>query len=182
MKQKLTVFNFMPSEKDVIKVKLPFGTGGESLEFAQGDQLIAETLVAGTEDVYTGELVVGVDADKKETAIIFNQGVYADEFGNRHGYVVNPSYIRYKSGEIITMVRPSKNIKLQVSADAITGTVETGKYLVPQLATAGTPDTYGLKVVASNSGYATAYKIEKADAKIEIGTAKYVTAPILRTV
>ena len=178
MKQKLTVFNIIPSEKDVIKVRLPFGTGGEKLTFAQGDQLVAEVLVAGTRDQYDGKLVTTAT---DETVIIFNQNVYKDEFGNRHGFVQNPSLIRYESGELVTAVRPSRNVKLQVSKEAITGSIVNGQYLVPQVASEANEDTFGLTVTADATGYATAYKIEKADETIEIGNAKYVQAPIVRT-
>ena len=180
MKQKLTVFNIIPSEKDVIKVRLPFATGGSKLTFAQGDQLVAETLVAGTRDEYAGKLVA--DPSTEETVIIFNQGVYKDQFGNRHGFVQDPSLIRYESGELVTAVRASKNVKLQVSKDAITGVIADGSYLVPQVATETSEDTFGLTVSATATGFATAYKIEKADETIEIGNARYIQAPIVRTV
>ena len=178
MEQKLVVFNHIPSVKDVIKVRLPYGAGNKELEFAQGDQLVAETLVLGTEDEYVGELVT---ADTQEPVIIFNQNVYKDEFGNRHGYVANPSYIRYKSGEIVTCVRPSKNIKLQLTEDTIDGTPEVGKFLVPQVATEGTVDTYRLVVSDDMTGKGVGYKIEDVNITIEIGTGKFVKAPRVRT-
>lgn len=180
MEQKLVVFNIIPSEKDVIKVRLPFGTGNKKLTFAQGDQLIAEELIPNTEDEYAGKLV---DDDTAETVIIFNQNVYKDEFGNRHGFVQNPSLIRYESGELVTAVRPSRNVKLQITEDALetTETIANGKFLVPQVAVENNPDTYGLKVAVDATGKQTAYKIEDATRTIEIGTGKFVTSPRVRT-
>ena len=183
MEQKLTVFNIIPSEKDVIKVRLPYPTNPTSpdqkLTFAQGDQLVAEVLVDGTRDVYEGKLVT--DPATEETVIIFNQDVYKDEFGNKHGFVQNPAYIRYQSGEIITAVRANKNIKLQVSEQAYTGTAVNEQFLVPQVADETNPATFGLTVAPTNTGVATSYKIEKANEKIEVGFAQFITAPMLRT-
>ena len=179
MKQKLTVFNIIPSEKDVIKVRLPFATDGKKLTFAQGDQLVAEELMEGTRDEYKGQLVT--DPTTEETVIIFNQGVYKDEFGNRHGLVQNPAFIRYESGELVTAVRASKNVKLQISKDAITGTATDKEYLIPQVAIESNPDTYGLTASATNTGVLTSYRVEKADETIEIGNARYIQAPIVRT-
>lgn len=179
MEQKLTVFNIIPNEKDVIKVKLPRDSSGNPLTFAQGDQLVAEVLVDGTRDVYDGKLVA--DPATEETVIIFNQGVYADEFGNRHGFVQNPAYIRYKSDEIVTAVRATKNVKLQISEQAYVGTAVNEQFLVPQVADETNPATFGLTVAPTNTGVATSYKIEKADEKIEVGFAQFITAPMLRT-
>lgn len=179
MKEKLTVFNIIPDEKNVIKVRLPFASTGEKLTFSQGDQLVAEELMPNTRDEYKGKLVT--DPTTEETVIIFNQGVYKDEFGNRHGFIQNPAFIRYESGELVTAVRASKNVKLQISKDAITGTATNKEYLIPQVATETNPDTFGLTASATNTGVLTSYRVENVDESIEIGNARYVQAPLVRT-
>lgn len=173
MATKICVFNMLPAEKDVIRVRLPFGGGSTVLTFSQGDQVVAETLEAGSRDVYTGALVTSVAND--EPAILVNQGVYKDEDGNRTGLVDNVGRVTYKSGEIVTCVRPSKNMPLQISFDAISGSPSVGKLLVPQLGSAG----YSLVVADSTTG-TVSYKIESVTDKIAVGNT-LVSTVLVRT-
>lgn len=158
------------NQKDVIKVKLP-ATG----TYAQGDQLVAEVLVAGTRGIYQGVAVTSATA---ETVTIINQGVYKDEFGNRHGLVANVGKITYEAGEIVTCLRQSKNVILEITTDAVSGTVAVGKFLIPQVEASGERRL----VVADAIGTATtAYKIEALSTLGGAGNTRTATV-IVRTV
>ena len=50
-----------------------------------------------------------------------------------------------------------------------------------QVATETNPDTFGLTASATNTGVLTSYRVENVDESIEIGNARYVQAPLVRT-
>lgn len=175
MATKICLFSMLPSEKDVIRVVLPFGAGSSVLTFAQGDQVVAETLVTGTRDTYQGALVVTKATE--EPAIIMNQNVYKDARGERTGNVENVGEITYKSGDIVTCVRPSKNIPLQLTYEAFSGTPVVGSYLVPQVGAT----SQQLLVATDLTGVKFGYKIEKIGEALRVGNA-FVNTVLVRTI
>lgn len=164
--------------KDVVKVRLPFASNGEVLTFHQGDQVVAETLETGSRTIYAGALVT--DATTEEPVMIINQDVYKDEYGNKHGYVVNPAKITYKSGDLIMGLRPSKNIPFMLTYDAFSQDAVVGSYLVPQVATETDSETFNLVVSATNTG-AVGYKITKIAEPVPVGQ-NIENAVLVRTI
>jgi hypothetical protein len=124
MATRICVPNILPLEKDVIKVRIPSAT-----TLYQGSLVVAESLEGTSRSVYTGSLVT--DITKDTPAIVINQGVYEDANGVRVEGYVNPGDMSYQAGDVVTAVRPEKNLIFTMSADCYTGTAVKDQYIIP---------------------------------------------------
>lgn len=149
MATKICVPVILPLEKDVIKVRVPVAT-----TLYQGSQIVAESLEnTTTRSIYVGSLVA--DITKDEPAIVINQGVYEDINGARVEGYVDPGILTYKAGDVITAVRPEKDLLFEMSADCFIGTAIKDQYLITTVA------SDQLTVSATVATAVTAYKIEQ---------------------
>ena len=115
--------------KDVLKIRLPYATDGSELTFAQGDLLKIGALEAGSRDLYESSIPTSAN---DETAIIINQDVFKDQFGKKTGDNKQIGYIRYFSGEVVTVIRPSKDVEFLLSTVSLTNPTDAavGKFVV----------------------------------------------------
>jgi len=125
MTTKICVAALLPSDKDVIKVKVPTST-----TLYQGEVVVAESLTSTSESIYTGALITEPTTDVP--AIIINQGVYEDSNGARPNGYVNPGDFSYLAGDVITAVRPAKDLLFKMTNDCFSGTAVKDKFLILQ--------------------------------------------------
>lgn len=125
MATKICVPSILPNEKNVIKVKVPAST-----TMTQGQVIVAESLSGTSRSIYTGAIVTEPTTDLP--AIIINQGVYEDTNGARVEGYVNPGDFSYKAGDVITAIRPEKDLAFEMTNDCFSGTAVKDKYLILQ--------------------------------------------------
>jgi hypothetical protein len=125
MATKICVPAIVPAEKNVIKVKVPAST-----TLYQGNVVVAESLSGTSKSIYTGAVVTEPTTDLP--AIVINQGVYEDTNGARPNGYVNPGDFSYKAAEVITAVRPEKDLLFEMTNDCFSGTPVKDQYLILQ--------------------------------------------------
>ena len=125
MSTKICVPVLIPSDREVIKVKVPAST-----TMYQGQVVVAESLSGTSQSIYTGAIVTEPTTDLP--AIVINQGVYEDANGARPNGYVNPGDFSYKAAEVITAVRPAKDLLFKMTADCFSGTAVKDKFLILQ--------------------------------------------------
>lgn len=149
MATKICVPVILPLEKNVIKVRVPVAT-----TLYQGSQIVAESLEnTTTRSIYAGSLVANITTDVP--AIVINQGVYEDANGARVEGYVDPGSYSYKAGDVITAIRPGKDLLFEMTADCYVGTAIKDEYLITTVA------SDQLTVAAAIGTAITAYKIEQ---------------------
>lgn len=162
----------------VVRVQLPYASDGSELKFYQGDMIVADVLADNARFIFKGELVTAPTTQK--AAIIINQDVYKDEFGNKTGVTANPGNNTYKSGEVVTVYRPDDDNILVIANEAINGTPVKGKYLV---APTGANTENRLVPANDATGYKVYYEVLNAadTTSIKVGY-NSVAASVVRTV
>ena len=149
MATKICVPVILPLDKDVIKVRVPSAT-----TLYQGSQIVAESLEnTTTRSIYAGSLVA--DITKDAPAIVINQGVYENADGARVEGYVDPGAFSYKAGDVITAIRPEKDLLFEMSNDCFVGTAIKDQFLITTVA------SDQLTVAATVGTAITAYKIEQ---------------------
>ncbi len=125
MSTKICVPVLLPSDKDVVKVIVPAST-----TLYQGEVVVAESLSGTYESIYTGAIVTEPTTDIP--AIIINQGVYEDANGARVNGYVNPGDFSYLAADVITAVRPAKDLLFKMTDDCFSGTAIKDQFLILQ--------------------------------------------------
>ena len=149
MATKICVPVVLPIDKNVIKVRVPSAT-----TLYQGSQIVAESLEnTTTRSIYAGSLVA--DITKDMPAIVINQGVYENADGARVEGYVDPGAFSYKAGDVITAIRPSKDLVFELTSDCFVGTAIKDQYLITTVA------SDQLTVSATVGTAIVAYKIEQ---------------------
>lgn len=168
MATKICLVANIPNEKNVIKVKIPTG-----MTLSQGDQLVAESLIANSESIYAGTQVA--DITKDEPVIVINQGVYEDTNGARVPGYVNPGAFTYKAGDVITAVRPENDLLFRITTDCIDNASAIAKdaFLIPQNAD---------NQLAASATVGTAKIVYKIEQLISIPTGNGFTSGVLARV
>ena len=124
---RICVPNIKPTEKEVIKVRVPVAT-----TLFQGSQVVCESLEnTTTRSIYAGTLVANLT---DSPCLVINQGVYEDANGARVEGYVNPGSFTYQAGDVITVIRPQQDLIFTLTADCYTGTAIKDQYLVPAVA------------------------------------------------
>lgn len=148
MATKICVPALIPQPKSVIKVKVPTGS-----TYYQGVVTVAESLYGTTESIYSATPIANIATD--EPVIIINQGVYEDANGARPNGYVNPGDFTYLAGDVVTAVRPEKDMLFRITDDCFTGTAVKDQYLIPAVGSTQ------LAVSSTVSTAIVAFKIEK---------------------
>jgi uncharacterized UPF0146 family protein len=146
MTTKICVPAILPLEKDVIKVKVPAST-----TLYQGNVVVAESLNGTSESIYTGALVTEPTTDLP--AIVINQGVYEDTNGVRVEGYVNPGDFSYKAADVITAIRPTKDLLFKMTNDCFSGVAVKDQFLILQdnshelvVSAVATTNSFSLKI------------------------------------
>jgi len=148
MSTKICVPVLLPSDKDVVKVIVPAST-----TLYQGEVVVAESLSGTYESIYTGAIVTEPTTDIP--AIIINQGVYEDANGARVNGYVNPGDFSYLAADVITAVRPTKNLLFKLTDDCFSGTAIKDQFIILQ------DNSHTLVVSATVTTNAFSLKIEQ---------------------
>lgn len=164
------------SEKNVEKVKVPTG-----VTLYGGSIVMCETLdttSSANREVYLGAAVVDKAVDFP--CLVINQGFEQLSDGRRPEGNPNPGRFEFNAGDVVTSIRPEKDLKFFISEDIIDTTVAlaVGQYIVPVNA------TYGFASIAAITTEKVALKIEKITTMAQGGQfgSEFATGVIARVV